>query len=111
MLLKNLGHVALGLELLKPQLAEAEDAVDHLLGEVPSGVEVDENFLLQSLEPRILWLCPQLGRLGLRLQRGHWQDEEDDGDDDGPGKAARTHEGTSFATHPNATCRHRCWHL
>ena len=39
-LLENIGDVSLGLELLEPELGEAEHAVDHLLGEVAAALNI-----------------------------------------------------------------------
>ena len=53
-LLENLGDVALRLELLEPELREAEEAVDDLLGEVASSLDVDGDLVLERLEALVL---------------------------------------------------------
>jgi hypothetical protein len=50
--LEDGGQVALGLELLEPQLAEAEDGVDHLLRQRRHGVDSRRGFLLVISELR-----------------------------------------------------------
>ena len=52
-LLEDVDQVAVGLELLEPELAVAEDLVDHLLGEDLAALDVGDGFLLERLELRI----------------------------------------------------------
>ncbi len=52
-LFEDLRDIPLGLVLLEAELREAEDAVNHLLGEVSTALDVDGDFVLECLEARI----------------------------------------------------------
>ena len=49
-LLQDVDQVAVGFELLEPELAVAEDLIDHLLRELALAVDVRDGFLLQGVE-------------------------------------------------------------
>src|SRR5688572_28083708 len=49
---QDLHEVFRRLDLLKPELAEAEDLIDHLLRELRPAVDVGDGFALEPLEPR-----------------------------------------------------------
>ena len=89
--LENAGHVALGLELLKAQLVEAVDHVDHLLGKVAPALHVDDRLVLEALEPGVLRQRRRLDDQRLWL----WQRKDDDPHGDreggGPGQLCDTH--------------------
>ena len=88
--LEDAGDIALRLELLEAQLAEAEEHVDHLLGEVAAAVDVEDDLGLEFGEPRG-FLAPR-GRGGRRPGlRQEEQDEDAGGGGGGPGDGCRAH--------------------
>ena len=52
-LLEDVDQVAVGLELLKSELAVAEDLVDHLLRHLLPRLHVGDRFLLERVEPGV----------------------------------------------------------
>ena len=92
---ENTGDIPLSLELLEPQLAEAEDGVDHLLGEVAPGLDVNPDLLLEVVEPRVGVARRGRGHGRLwRLLRGNAGQHRGDGghaEDPWNGRADRCH--------------------
>ena len=94
---EDAGDVALGFELLEPELAEAEQAVDHLLDEDAAAVDVAAHLVLETLEPRV--------DLGLRRRPVPWRGPDRSDDECGDDGGGRLHESGSHGGPPPAAVR------